>query len=239
MPTLTNIAALAGTEIKNQAASSYTWSNVTIASGRVLLAVAIWHGGTNPATFTVSHPALSNVTLLGEATGYNTTEGRCCRLRIYEAQSNGANGTLTVTSQGSSFWQGAVNGWLLGDAGSLREATSAATTGDTSTSLVVSPPSSPTAAAGLAVGAAVRTGTSADVDIVNWTTAKSQKGLASNYFTMAGAGFVDTQPGNAPTFQMGSQYARPLVGLAVRFAPTSQASSNANARAAANLLLAA
>ncbi|MCS7001626.1 MAG: hypothetical protein NZ518_02140, partial [Dehalococcoidia bacterium] len=196
--------------------STYTWSNVTLPAGRLLIAAWLCRD-TAPASATLSHPTLSSITERANVAQTHSGNGRGGRLQIWEATSAGATGTLQLQATSSVYWQGQVLGWRLEDAGDFIEATSAVTSGDTATSISASPPTSPSAVAGLAVGAAFTNGaTNANCSMANWTTADA--GRNGIYIPMRGAGFINTQPSSGPQFSISTSTMRPGVIAAIRFA---------------------
>ena len=78
------------------ASTTVTGSNINLPSGKVLIIVATDRDASPPAPTSITHPALSNLTLRENFTTYNTGSRRG-RVAIYEGDSSGGTGNMVVT----------------------------------------------------------------------------------------------------------------------------------------------
>lgn len=194
------------------ARTSYSFSNVNFPSGKILLGVKVSKTASGaPSIASITHPNLSNITLIREATHANSTENRGTRIALYSADSSGGSGTLTININSTDAWSCQVLAWQVSDIDSIIGQADGLSSGDTDVDVTASPATGG-AALGLALVGCYRTNTSGTISISNWTTADNS--TSAGYFTFRGSGFTGTPP-SAPVGTLSAGYMRPGIMVAV------------------------
>lgn len=193
-------AVSAGRLALTQTASTFTFSNVTLPAGRLIIGIGWRTGGAGVSSTSLTHPALASAVKVLEPTGVESGS-RGIRLAVYDCQSNSGTGNL-VFQFSTSIWALVVHTYQIsGVASGIGATTSNSGIGVASVQIT---PTLANAGMGIAIAVAEPVVSNATLSISSWNDVSQTDSTNAGYLHLCTVGEETSPSGQTLTASMSS-----------------------------------